>query len=294
MSGHNNPVRIALSERLRSNPSLLNPDVVVSLGSGTQKISPSPRTTDFRHVILDGYVPRLWRSYMSSFNGQKIWDELVNSVDEKKRQSYIRLNSFLPSNEPAIDNVDRMAEMRESVHVPDMIQNCKRTLYALLISAFFFELRCTPERIREGQYYCRGIIRCRLPGITIVNLLKQYNTSHLGFVTDLETLGFYEGTLDLCGLCHRYQKSVDFSIHHPDEFVSIYVQSITQGRRRISAFPQKIQWFHTRQMLHAPFGTAYHRDMQHRACKSCISNTPLRRQTTDVQGCNHKRRKPRE
>ena len=102
MSGYNNPIRIALSERLRNDP---------------QKATPSPRTNDFRHVILDGYVPRLWRSYMSSFNGLKIWDKLINSVEERNREDYIRLNSFLPSDEPVINNTDRIGEMRESVHV---------------------------------------------------------------------------------------------------------------------------------------------------------------------------------
>ena len=120
MSGHNNPVRIALSERQRNDPSLSAPDIVVSLGTGAQKTSASPRNTDFRHVILDGYVPRLWRSYMSSFNGQKIWDELMNSIDKRKRKDYIRLNSILPSDEPAIDNTERMVELQESVHVPEM------------------------------------------------------------------------------------------------------------------------------------------------------------------------------
>ena len=56
MSGHNNPIRIALSGRLRKDPSHLHLDIVVSLGTGNQKASASPRTTDFRHVIVDGYA----------------------------------------------------------------------------------------------------------------------------------------------------------------------------------------------------------------------------------------------
>ncbi|KAL9127045.1 MAG: hypothetical protein Q9217_004009 [Psora testacea] len=207
MSGHNNPIRIALSERQRNDPSLSAPDIVVSLGTGAQKTSASPRTTDFRHVILDGYVPRLWRSYMSSFNGQKIWDELMNSVDKRKREDYIRLNSVLPSDEPAIDNTERMVELQESVHVPEMYQMCKKTLYALLVSEFYFEL-ANVERVREGQYHCRGTIRCRLPGIPFVKLLRLYNVSNLIFRTDVETVGYYGGESDLCPLCHRYQKKI--------------------------------------------------------------------------------------
>lgn len=30
----------------------------------------------------------------------------MNTVDERKREAYIRLNTVLPSNEPAIDNID--------------------------------------------------------------------------------------------------------------------------------------------------------------------------------------------
>jgi len=277
MSGHNNPVRIALSERRRNDPSLSFPDIVVSLGTGTQKTSLSPRSSDFRHVILDGYLPRLWRSYMSSFNGQKIWDELMNSVEETHRKSYIRLNSLLPSNEPAIDNVDRMTEMRESVHVPEIVQDCKKTLFALLVSAFYFELRDIPEKARDGRCHCFGTIRCRLPGTAVVNLLRQCNTSNLVFLTAAETLGHYEGELDLCSSCHRYQKFVDFSIRHPSELVTIYVQSVTQGRRKISAFPQTMQWFVIQQRLRAPFGTPYHRGSKPRLCISCNSSAAHKR-----------------
>lgn len=290
MSGHNNPVRIALSERLRNDPSLSVPDVVVSLGTGAQKTSASPRTTDFRHVILDGYVPRLWRSYMSSFNGQKIWDELMNSVDERKREDYIRLNSVLPSDEPAIDNTDRMVELREGVQVPEMYQMCKKALYALLVSEFYFEL-ANVERVREGQYHCRGTIRCRLPGKPFVKLLRTYNVSSLAFHTDVETLGCYGGESDLCPLCHRYQKKVGFVVRHPTELVTIYTESVAQGRRKISAFPQTMRWFENHQKLDAPFGTAFHRHLQDRSCKACIPNIGPKRSISD--GLQRSCKKPR-
>jgi len=292
MSGHNNPVRIALSERLRNDPSLWAPDVVVSLGTGAPKTSASPRTTDFRHVILDGYVPRLWRSYMSSFNGQKIWDELISSVDERKREDYIRLNSLLPNDEPAIDNTDRMEELRESVHVPRIYRDCEKTLYALLTAAFYFEL-ASAERVREGQYRCYGTIRCRLAGMSIVKLLARLSVSNLAFATDVETLGYYGGRIDLCALCHRYQKKVDFLVRHPTQLVTIYSESVTQGRRKISAFPQTVRWFENHQRLDAPFGTAFHRDLQDRSCKGCVPNVSLKRPTSDGWQRSQKCKKPR-
>jgi hypothetical protein len=41
----------------------------------------------------------------------------MTSLNERNRKDYIRLNVFLPSDEPAIDNIDRMDELRKSVHI---------------------------------------------------------------------------------------------------------------------------------------------------------------------------------
>jgi len=124
---------------------------------------------------------------MSSFNGQKIWDELINFVDKRKREDFIRLNFVLSSDESTIDNIDRMDKLRESVHVSQMYQDCAKTLYALLIFAFYFELASVLERLRESQYHCRGTIRCRLPGNSIVKLLARCDIFNLDFITNVET-----------------------------------------------------------------------------------------------------------
>ncbi len=165
----------------------------------------------------------------------------MNSVNERKREDYIRLNSVLLSDKSTIDNTDRMNELRESVHVPQMYRDCAKTLYALLISAFYFELTSVPERLREGQYHCHDTIRCRLSGNSIVKLLARCDIFNLEFITDVENLKHYEHNLDLCLLCHRYQKKVDFLIRHSIELVIIYVKNVTQGRRKINTFPQTMQ-----------------------------------------------------
>ena len=267
MSGHNNPVNVALWESQQIDPSVSKPDIVVSLGTGTERISPSSKATEFRHVVLDGYVPRFWRSYMSSFDGQKIWDELMNHVDEKNQKDYIRLNVFLLKNLPALNNTDCMDELRESVHVPQNIEDCKKTLYAMLVSTFYFELYSA--LLQEGRYRCHGMIRCRLPGDAIVKLLTQYYRSSLAFTTDLQTLGYYGGSQDLCISCRRYRMAVKFFVRHPAEPMTIYIQGVTQGRRKISAFPQTMQWFTRQQHLKANFGTAHHDNLRPRKCELC-------------------------
>ncbi len=158
MSEHNNSVRIALSKRLHNDSYLLISNVVVSLDTDAQKISTSLRTINFRHVILDDYVSRLWRSYMSFFNEQKIWNELMNIMNERKREDFIRLNFVLLNDESTIDNIDRMNELQESVHISQMYLDCAKTLYALLIFAFYFKLTNVSKRLWEDQYHCRDTI----------------------------------------------------------------------------------------------------------------------------------------
>ena len=281
MSEHNNSVRIALSKHLCNNSFLSISNVVVSLDTNAQKISTSLRTIDFRHVILNDYLSRLWWSYMSFFNEQKIWDELMNFVNERKRKNFIRLNFVLLSDKSTIDNIDRMNELQESVHVSQMYWDCAKTLYALLIFAFYFELTSMSKRLQEDQYHCRDMIRCRFSENSIVKLLARCDIFNLNFITDVKTLKHYEDNLDLCLLYHQYQKKIDFLIHHSIELVIIYAQSITQERRKISAFSQTMQWFENQQKLDASFETTFHRNLLDRSCKSCISNISLKRSTSD-------------
>ena len=283
MSGHNNPIELALWESLRINPSLSRPDVVVSVGTGAQRSSASPRLTSFRHVLLDGFIPRMWRSYMSSFDGDKKFRDVVNNVDEGYRDDYKRLNVLLPTSEPGIDDPSRMGEMQDSVRLdPQLMDNCQKTIYALLIASFYFELDPFPTPPGSRLQFS-GTIRCRLPGEAMVELLGRIHPSRLTFVTETRTLERYDGKRDLRSLCRRYRKRVEFSVRDSGQLVSIQVQSPKRPRRRISGFPQTMQWFVDRQGLNAPFGTVFHRGQRSGAsCKLCVAYGPkLRRQASD-------------
>ena len=110
----------------------------------------------------------------------------------------------------------------------------------------------------------------------------MHYVSNLIFRIGVETLGYYGGESDLCTVCHRYQKKVDFLVRHPTELVTIYTESVTHGRRNISAFPQTMRWFENHQKLNAPFGTAFHKDLQYRSCTACL---PIKRSISD---CPHR------
>jgi hypothetical protein len=279
MSGHNNPVKIAKWECSRINPALPDPDIILSIGTGA---STSPKPGLFRHTF-PGFVVRLCDGFKNTFDCEKQSEEFLNSLDEKRRESFFRLNVFFSGDKLAIDACDRMPEMRERVRQSLAIHECDGVLYAILVSSFYFELKAPPKKIRGDLYQCCGTIRCRLRGDTFVDLLALIHPSSLGFSTGTRDLGSYDGVGDLCPTCRRYQKEVEFTIRHPTELVTISVQSMTRGRQKISAFPQSIQWFVDQQHLETVFGNPFHRDLQDRSCKSC---TP---KTTNYNSCLLKR-----
>ena len=270
MSGHNNPIKIALWESLQINPTISKPDIVVSLGTGT-RAAPSPKTSSFRHVIFDGFIPRLWRSYMSSLDGQTIWQDFINRIEDGYRADYIRLNvRMVGTREPAIDDIASMDELREIVRAqPRSIQQCRDTIFALLVSSFYFELSSAPM-YTQGRYHCQGVIRCRLEGSATVQVLSRIHEGSLVFVTVSENLGQYCGEEDLCWSCGQYRKQIDLSVRHPTETITLYLESISQGRRKISAFPQTVHWFMERQQIGSQFGTSDHDAVNNRRCKACF------------------------
>ncbi len=208
---------------------------------------------------------------MFLFDGESNFRDVINNLEESSRDDYIRLNVLLSTDEPDIDNTSRMTELRKSVDKnSELSERCYRTIYALLVAAFYFELRSISKKVSGDRLQCLETIRCRLPGETMIELLHKIHPSPLAFITSVKTLGRLEGRRDLCSLCRRFRKHVEFTVRDLDQVQTILVQSPEKPRRKISAFPQSMQWFIHRQGLDAPFGTAYHEDSAHKSCSLCI------------------------
>lgn len=247
--------------------------------------SKSPIAPNFRHLFKDGFIPRLYRSFMSSLDGQSAWREFVNGLDERSREDYFRFNISLSAVEPALDNTDQMDELRENVHLQaHTLQNCVDTASALLISSFFFELTIPPE-FDSGFYRCQGTIRCRIKGDVMIRSLTNLHPSCLSFVTDTETLVPFSGKVDVCRLCHRYSKRVEFYVRHPSDLMTIYLQVGVQKRRKISGFPQTMQWFVKQQNLEEVFGTPDHGNLGGLSCQRCLSGQTAVRIVKRRSGC---------
>lgn len=285
---HPNPTELALLKSRQIWSANANPDVLLSLGTGTVQ-DPRPRSAPhFRHILNDGAIPRLFQSFMSSFEGESASRDLENRLEESSKPDYFRFNVSLkgPAPAPAIDNIDCMDELRNTVLMePGVSQKAREAASALLISRFFFELDTAPTELRSGAFHCQGSIRCRGNSPSVVSSLSRLHPQQMDFVTDNETLGRFDGSEDICQSCHRYRKNVVFHVRHPTDSISIYLRIDRQLRRKISGFPQTMKWFAKEQKLDCVFGTPEHGCASKSPCRACqpIQNVP---------GLTTKKRKP--
>lgn len=271
---HNNPVDLALWECRKIWNSDTTPDVVLSLGTGTEEHPPSPKAPHFRHVFNDGFIPRLCRSFMTSLDGERAWRDLINRLDESTRDDYFRFNVPLSTEEPRIDDVGQMENLKNSVHLlPNGLEDRINAASALLIASFYFELQSFP-RFDAGRYFCQGLIRCRNNGEAVLKSLASIHGGLLEFAGDTEVLGTLCQT-DICDLCHLYCKKVKFFVRHLEDTVNIQVKFNGHVKRKISGFPHNMLWFIKQQQLDSAFGTSDHDMPGAIKCLACKSGFSL-------------------
>lgn len=232
---------------------------------------------------------------MLSFDDESNFRDVVNNLNRESRKDYKRLNVVLSRNESTINNTNRMNELRQLVHLnPQMIQKCETTIYALLITSFYFQLSCVSNSLPRNRIRCLEMIRCRLLDEIMVKLLERIHSSRLFFVTHSKALGYYHDKRDLCSSCQRYRKSMEFIVRDLRQSTNIYATSARRSRRKINAFSQTMQWFIDQQHLDASFGTIYHGSLNH-SCKSyvIVAYRELKRQAPSNEDRHESLKKPR-
>ena len=121
MNEHNNFIKLALWKSLRINSSLFKSDFIVFVRTDISRKINSLRTTSFRHVLFDDFISRLWRAYMSSFDDENNFKDIVNDLNRENREDYKRFNVILSRNESIMNNINRMNELRQFVHLNSQI-----------------------------------------------------------------------------------------------------------------------------------------------------------------------------
>ena len=253
---HNNPINIALWESRYIWDAGTQTDVVLSLGTGSdvRDTLKSPGAPPMRNVISDGFLPRLYRSLMSSLDGENVWRDFKNRLPPDVRDDFFRFNLFLDTREPDIDDIGCLDELQRSVKKQMLTdQTCKQVCQALLVSCFYFELDSSPY-YEGGGYTCSGKIRCRINCHKAVEALVQVVSGPIEFGFDHEVLGILDVSADQCSGCSQYAKQVSFRIRHPSDRVAIVMRFNYNESRKISGFPQSLKWFVEQQGLDHSFG----------------------------------------
>jgi len=293
---HNNPTVIGLWESRCIWPNISKPDVVLSLGTGSECSSQSPVSPNWffdnsfvRLLNGDNFVPRLWKTFMISLDGEEAWNALWNSLDDKAREDFIRLNIEFPGRLPAIDDVEAIDTLSRMVYVQHQgSPNITKTLTALLVSCFFFELDGLPE-YENGLFKCRGSIRCRSRSTEIIRALLRIQPDGLELFNGFKSLGFFPSEDDICSACSLYKRPVWFSVQSLSEIINLYVRWNIQETRSLSALPQPISWFVEMQQLHSPFGSSNHGDPQRYCCHSCHPLALVSRKIQPLAGQKRKK-----
>ncbi|KAH8424214.1 patatin-like phospholipase family protein [Aspergillus melleus] len=252
MGRDNNPINIALFEAKHLWPSVTNPDVVITLGTGTE--TSSPKTSFFRNVLLDGWIPRVYRSYMRSFDGGTTWKELKMRLDNKSQETYYRFDQYLPEGLPAMDDPDCVAGLSKQVQTQSG-EDHSGVVVALLTACLFFQLDKMPV-YKNGLYHCVGTIRCRAPPRPLIERLAMI-PGRQAFYKGKLNLGLSLSADDICFSCHRYSLPVRFFVRDLEESITLSLR-IGEAPRRLSAFPNCMQWFIEEQKLDCVFGSPNH------------------------------------
>jgi len=267
---HNCPIGIGLWESKHIWPEQSSPDVVLSLGTATS--DPQPNTMSRMSRFLPQWMKSLCSLYLSSIDGEKLWQDIRNRLDENSTQDYFRLNVKV-GQVPELDDITQMDDLRRAVQFQHLGKSKREgVVSALLISSFYLELDCLPY-YENGFYRCEGVIRCRNNSYAVVHALTKLFSSSLEFTSETTSerglLAVFKGEEDICSWCQRYGKQIVFYIRHPRDTITLSLRTDELNYRKLSGFPQTVEWFIKQQRLDAQFGTADHHIPGAFFCSKC-------------------------
>ena len=223
-------------------PATGTPAVVVSIGTGfsNEPESPIPATLHGMWGLLtDGYIMRLFRSliFSRSMHGQNSYATVINNLEEHVRGNYFRMNLSLETKEPALDDADKIPELRRQVRSQLTYQNdCTAIARALWASRFYFKLDDIPK-YHLGTYQCRGSILCQstCPPALIRHIKIKFPNARFMFNSESVL-----GNLALepcCSGCGHFSKLITFDIRHKDESIQLFSSTINSSVAILTDFP---------------------------------------------------------
>lgn len=169
---HNNPCRVADSERKALWPDIDAPDVFLSVGTGSS-ISLERQTSERMSAAKKGIVSHgmtlfniLKKNMETALNCDRIWEDYFASVATKLQPGtttsrYHRINPRLEGEVPALDEKDKMGQVRRSARAALLKDHAvERIARQLLASTFYFQLASISDE-QDGLHYVQGKFKQR-------------------------------------------------------------------------------------------------------------------------------------
>lgn len=214
---------------------------------------------------------------MKTMDGEKMWRDVINSVPERARHRYHRLNITFEDQEPAIDDVAAMEDL-ESMTESQLRAHPERVLIvnSMLASMFYFEFEEVP--LWDGRaFLCRGIIlvRTRLPIEGRRALLDELaDTSSFFLIRGVPVVCVPKRTKSV----PPYKCPITFQLESLDDIVAITLRGITSEPCTISGLPRSAAEIVSAQGLQAHFGK-----IDHVAPEKPLPRRPLKRKRAAVE-----------
>ncbi|KAJ6439140.1 Galactose-binding domain-like protein [Purpureocillium lavendulum] len=258
---YNNPASIAIDEAAALFPSMPKPSIVLSLGTGFAKQSPT-RPSRIRRVVGDPFVARLLRAFMKQGDSDRAWRQMLSHRSIGESGELFRFDIEYDDNGPSLDNIRDIEYLgttaKKSIrNSPELI----RLAHCIRAELFYFELEGKP-RLVNGVYECVGALLCRLaPGTEGFRALMDRLDGVLATLqigTRVVTAGFRNRTSHADG----FRKQISFHVSARLTPFSITLCEGPAGECHISGSPFTLDGLIKAQRLDAGFGTADHRDVQ--------------------------------
>ncbi|KAK4960688.1 hypothetical protein LTR66_012941 [Elasticomyces elasticus] len=253
----NNPMSIALWETRFIWPDKPEPDFALSIGTGMPEAARAAYAVGPQSPVKDRFFARIMRTFMRSLDGERAWKELNNTLPVEVRKRYHRLNFPLPGQEPSLDDVTIMHELKNRTleHLKSDVQ-MQLVRDSLLSLMFYFEFDEFPQH-KDGRYDCAGHIFCRLDlpheGRKALYLELQATSSY--FVV----LGSPVPCVETIPKCTPpFKRRIRFDLLSLDEILGVTLRGITSQPQSISGLPRNAREIVKAQRLRSPFSRTDH------------------------------------
>lgn len=236
-------------------------DFAISIGTGTNDHESHNFSADAFSPVKDRFISRLYKTFMKSLDGERVWRQIFNSLTEREKGRYHRLNLPIQGKEPTLDDVMSIKTLKEQANC--WIRSNQRflpSLDSIYASMFYFELAEYPI-YADNTYKCVGNIYCRvnMPSQGRRRLYEKLDSTSSYFLV----LGEPTRCVDYIPAYSSmppFKRRVQFKVETLDEDIGITILGLTSSPKTISGLPKTVTELIQTQQLRSPFGRADRRE----------------------------------